>query len=180
MGEDAPDRIGQCRHLFEAARHRLDARFVEQQPIEEGRGDPLRLGGGNVARIGGEDFSAASAQRAGGGEEGAGLGFGRGVGERARRLARLGADGAHRRPDVGSGLDKADRRLHESLNPANNAPAGLHLPETRFSPRRANVVYIVGATRFGKFRRRRYRQTDELDRGKCNRRPPMLEIKAKK
>ena len=86
------------------ARHRLDARFGQRQPVDEGGGEAARRRFGEVAGVGGEDFAArARASMRAAASQRPRLLLRRGVGDDAGGGARLGADLAHRGADVGFG-----------------------------------------------------------------------------
>ncbi len=87
--EHPADRIGQRRDLLEPARHRLDPRLVQREPVEERRRQVLRLAVGEIARVGGENVDARSRKIARRRRQRPVLLLGRRVGERARGGARL-------------------------------------------------------------------------------------------
>ena len=99
--QHAPDRIGQCRDLFDAARHGLDARLVEREPIEESWRQSARFRLGQIAGIGGQDFTRTLAQLPSPGEQRPRLRLGRRIGDNPSGGARGGADFAHGGADVG-------------------------------------------------------------------------------
>ena len=103
--ENPPDRIRKRGDLLDAARDRLDAAGIEGETVQEGGVEPVRLAVGEIARVCGENVGRAFAQGPRGGHQRTVLPLRRRVGERARRRARLGADGAHSGTDFCFGLE---------------------------------------------------------------------------
>ena len=94
--EHPADRIGQRRDVLETSGHRLDARLVQRQPIEESRRQTLGLAFSEVARVRLEDFRPALAQDVRRRCQSPVLLLRRRDGERTGGGSRLGADDAHR------------------------------------------------------------------------------------
>ncbi len=103
---DGADRILELADHIEAGRHGLDALGIERQPIEEGRRCAAGFRLGPIFRIGGEDRRARAADGLGHCRQRPVLLRGRRERQRARRLARLAADLAHRAASVAPGFSE--------------------------------------------------------------------------